>query len=70
MSDLGARMTRVTLNQERLSSQLLTVKELKSTNEDTDIESTAVEFKEARSIYDAALMMAAQVVQKSLLDFL
>lgn len=70
VSDLGARMTRVTLNQERLSSQLLTVKELKSTNEDTDIESTAVEFKEARRIYDAALMMAAQVVQKSLLDFL
>lgn len=70
ISDLGSRMTRVDLNRERLESQRLTVKDLKSTNEDTDIESTAVEFKEAQSIYDASLMVAAQIVQKSLLDFI
>ncbi len=69
-ADLGSRMTRISLNRERLESQKLVVQELKSINEDTDMETTAVELKEAQSVYDAALMMAAQVVQNSLLDFI
>lgn len=70
LADLGSRMTRLELNKARLESQRLTVRELKSTNEDTDIEATAVEFKQAQDVYDASLLMAAQIVQKSLLDFI
>lgn len=70
LADLGSRMKRLELNETRLESQMLTVKELKSSNEDTDIEATAVEFKQAQDVYDASLLVAAQIVQKSLLDFI
>lgn len=69
-SDIGSRMVRLSLNKERLEAQLLTVKDLKSVNEDADVEAVSVEFKEAQSIYDASLLVAAQIVQKSLLDYL
>jgi flagellar hook-associated protein 3 FlgL len=70
ISDLGSRMNRLELNKTRLESQKLTVEELKSTNEDTEIEETAVQFKEAQDVYDASLLVASQIVQKSLLDFI
>lgn len=69
-SSLGSRMTRLQLNMERLESQTLTVAELKSVNEDTDMAQAAVQLKQAESVYDASLMTAATIVQKSLLDFL
>lgn len=70
MSDIGSRMTRLSLNQERLESQSLTVAELKSSNEDTNMTEAAVQLTEASSVYDASLLAAARVVQKSLLDFI
>ncbi len=69
-ASLGSRMTRLELNMERLESQTLTVAELKSVNEDTDMAQAAVQLKQASSVYDASLMTAATIVQKSLLDFL
>ncbi len=70
LSDLGSRMNRLTLNRDRLESQSLTVQELKSSNEDTNLTDAAAQLAEASSVYDASLMAAAKVVQKSLLDFL
>lgn len=69
-ADAGARHARLQLNEERLSAQRTTVENLKSTNEDADITEVTVELTEAKSIFDASLNAAAQVVQKKLLDFL
>lgn len=70
LADIGSRMTRLDLNKTRLESQLLTVKELKSMNEDTNLEQAAVEYNNMQDVYDASLKIAVQVVQKSLLEFI
>ena len=70
MADLGSRMTRVQMNQDRLDSQKLTVSELLSENEDTDIAEAAVLLAQAQQIYDASLSAAGKVVQQSLLNFI
>ncbi len=70
LSDIGARLIRLTLNEERLTTQQLNVEDLKSQNEEIEEENVAVEWAAAQSVYDASLSTAAKVVQKSLLDYL
>ncbi len=70
LADLGARMVRLNLNEERLSAQKLSVQNLKSKNEEVDTTKVAVEFKAASNVYDASLAATAKVIQNSLLDFL
>lgn len=69
-SDIGARLIRLSLNEERLTTQKLNVEDLKSQNEEIEEEEVAVEWAAAEAVYDASLATAAKVVQKSLLDFL
>ncbi len=70
MSSLGARMSRLDLVKDRLEQQRLSVEELKSKNEDTDLTTAAVQFKTASDVYDASLAAAAKIVQQTLLDFI
>lgn len=70
VSDLAARMSRLSMISERLEQQSLTVEELKSKNEDTNLEQAAVEWQAMGDVYDASLAAAAKIVQKSLLDFI
>ncbi|NLL93027.1 MAG: hypothetical protein GX225_02620 [Clostridiales bacterium] len=70
LADLGARMIRLTLNEERLSAQKLNVHDLKSQNEEVNLATVAVQFKSATDVYDASLAAAAKVVQNTLLDFI
>lgn len=70
LSDLGARLQRLSLNEERLNDQLLNVQDQKSENEEINQEQVTVEFIAAQNVYDASLAASAKVVQKSLLDFL
>jgi len=70
LSDLASRIKRVDLVSERLGEQKISVDNLKSTNEDTNLTDAAVQFKAASAVYDASLAAAAKVVQKTLLDFL
>lgn len=69
-ADLGARMKRLSMIEDRLEQQALTVEELKSENEDTNLTQAAVEYNALSDVYDASLSTAAKVVQKSLLDFI
>lgn len=69
-ADVGNRQNRLTLNETRLSSQKLTVKELMTKNEGVVLTDLAVEFKSATDVYDASLAAAAKVVTKTLLDFI
>lgn len=70
LSDLAARMNRLSMIKDRLEQQSLTVEELKSKNEDTNLSDAAVEYNAMSDVYDAALSTAVKVVQKSLLNFL
>lgn len=70
VSDLAARMDRLSMIGERLNQQSLTVEELKSKNEDTKITDAAVEYNAMNDVYEASLSTAAKIVQQSLLDFL
>ena len=70
VSDIGARLIRLSLNEERLTTQKLNVEDLKSQNEEIEQEEVAVELAAAEAVYDASLATSAKVVQKSLLDFL
>lgn len=70
LSDLGARMSRLSMIKDRLEQQSLTVTELKSKNEDTNIPVAATEYNAMEDVYDASLAVTAKIVQKSLLNFL
>lgn len=70
VSDLAARMDRLSMIAERLDQQSLTVEELKSQNEDTNLTDAAVEYNAMNDVYEASLSTAAKIVQKSLLNFL
>lgn len=70
LSDIGARLIRLSLNEERLTTQKLNVKDLKSKNEEIEEEEVAAEWAAAEAVYEASLATSAKIVQKSLLDFL
>ncbi len=69
-ADIGARETRLTLNETRLKSQKLSVEDLKSKNEEVNVAEIAIQFKAASEVYDASLAAAAKVVKNSLLDYI
>lgn len=69
-SDIGSRQLRLELTETRLTSQELTVKNLKSANEEINEIEVTTQFKEAKDVYDSSLAVAAKLVQKKLIDFL
>ncbi|MBH1942463.1 flagellar hook-associated protein FlgL [Mobilitalea sibirica] len=70
VADLGSRLVRLELTENRLSSQKVDFEELLSKNEDADMVDTVIKYNAAQTIYNASLSAAAKVVQNSLLDFL
>ena len=70
LADLGSRDTRLTLTKSRLTSQYTTFEDLKSQNEDVELEETVIEFSSAQTLYQAALSAASKCVQQSLLDYI
>lgn len=69
-SSSGARTTRLELIETRAKEQLTSYEDLKSSNEDVDLEEVAVKISSAELVYNASLMSAAKVIRQSLLDFL
>jgi len=47
-----------------------TVKDLLSSTEDADLEAAIIDFKAQETAYEASLAVSAQIIQKSLVDFL
>ncbi len=70
LADLGARSKRLTLIKSRLTEQQTTFTDLKSKNEDADLEDTVILFSSAQTLYQAALTAASNCVQQSLLDYI
>lgn len=70
ISDIGARCTRLTLNETRLSNQNTSLEELKSINEDADEAETIIHLTTAHNIYEASLSAASKLLSTSLLDYI
>ncbi len=69
-ANLGARMNRLDMIENRLSSQEIVASKIMSDNEDVDFEKVIMDLKTQESIHRAALSVGAQVIQPSLIDFL
>jgi flagellar hook-associated protein 3 FlgL len=69
-AELGARMNRLELVQERLSKQEVIANENISDNEDADMERIITDLKTQESVHRAVLGVGARIIQPTLLDFL
>ncbi len=69
-ADVGNRMVRLGLTKSRLTEQKTNFTDLKSQNEDIDLEEVVISYSAAELVYNASLTAASKVVQQSLLDFL
>lgn len=70
LTNCGTRSKRLELIENRLDTQLFTLKELKSENEDADIAETAIKLSSANYAYDAALMATGKIMKESLLNYI
>ncbi|ELK47061.1 flagellar hook-associated protein FlgL [Halobacillus sp. BAB-2008] len=69
-ADLGARMNRVELIEDRLETQKISATKMMSDNEDADIEKVITNLKTQESIHRAAMGVGARIIQPTLMDFL
>ena len=69
-ADVGNRRTRLNLTKSRLTEQKTNFSNLKSQNEDIDLEEVVVGYSAAQLVYNASLSAAGKAVQQTLLDFL
>ncbi len=69
-ADVGNRRTRLELTQSRLTEQKTNFTDLKSQNEDIDLEEVVIGYSAAQLVYNASLTAASKVIQQTLLDFL
>ncbi|WP_059103364.1 flagellar hook-associated protein FlgL [Shouchella shacheensis] len=69
-AEVGARMSRVDMVENRLAQQEFLLKGRKSENEDIDFEETVMNLLVAETVHSAALASSARIIQPSLLDFL
>ena len=70
LADLGARETRLSLTKSRITEQQSTFEDLKSSNEDVDLEDAVINYSSASTLYQAALTAASDVVKQSLLNYI
>jgi flagellar hook-associated protein 3 FlgL len=69
-TDLGARMYRAELTQERLELDKTVFETLKSQNEDANEAYAMMMLSLSETVYSASLAAGARVIQPTLLDFL
>ncbi|MDQ0352901.1 flagellar hook-associated protein 3 FlgL [Alkalibacillus filiformis] len=69
-ADLGARMNRADLIENRLSQQKVTTNQLKSNNEDADMSEVIMNLQMQENVHRASLGAGARVLQPTLMDFL
>jgi len=69
-ADLGARMNRLELVENRLAEQEIIATRTMSDNEDIDMEKVIMNLTTQESIHRAALSAGSRIIQPTLLDFL
>lgn len=70
ITDVGSRQNRLAIVETRMEEQQYNFEELKSKNEDKDIEDIMIEYQSAYMAYQASLSATAKLAQNSLLNFL
>lgn len=69
-TQVGAKVNRLTLAENRLEDMNISLKQLQSSVEDADVAQLAVQLAREENAYQVSLAAAARVVQATLLDFL
>ena len=69
-AEVGAKVNRLELTQEKLGIQMEGVKELLSFNEDVDLAQISIDISTAQNVYISSLMTGAKIIQPSLVEFL
>lgn len=69
-SEIGARVNRLELTENKLEDQLLTLKELLSYNEDVSLPDALMRLAIEENVYRASLGVSARIIQPTLMDFL
>lgn len=69
-SEIGARVNRVELMQNRLADLGINLTDMQSKVEDADFEKLLIDTQINENIYQASLSVGAKVISKSLIDFL
>lgn len=69
-ANIGARMNRLEMMENRLDIQFVNVTKQKSNNEDIDYAESITQMVTAESIHQAALSTGAKIIQQTLVDFI
>lgn len=69
-SEMGVRINRLELIQSRLDDDKINYTDLMTSNESTDYEETFIEYMNQQTSYNAALQVGANIMQKSLIDYI
>lgn len=69
-SDIGARVNRLELIQNRIDENNLTYTKLLSDNEDADMAEVIMHLSNSENVYRASLSTGARVIQPTLIDFI
>lgn len=69
-AEVGARVNRVSIVEQRLSSIDLNLQTVKAKTEDADVAEVITNLKTEENIYQASLSVGAQLIRPSLVDFL
>lgn len=69
-AELGARINRIELMEERVGQQEVVATRVLSDNEDADIERVITDLKTQESVHRAALGVGSRIIQPTLMDFL
>ncbi|KMY55510.1 flagellar hook protein FlgL [Bacillus sp. FJAT-27231] len=69
-ANIGARLNRIELMEERVADQEVIANRIMSENEDIDMEKVITELKTQESVHRAALSIGARIIQPTLMDFL
>lgn len=69
-ANIGAKMNRLELTENRLESQNINFTNLLAENEEVNMAEAIMELKNSENVYRAALSIGAKVIQPTLVDFL
>lgn len=70
ITDVGARQNRLDVIKNRMTEQKSNFRELKSSNEDKDLEEIMIEYQAALAAYQASLTATSKLSQNTLLNFI
>ena len=70
ITTVGSKGQQLALTENRMSTQQLTITELKSKNEDRELADIIIEYTSAYTAYEAALQAAGKINQNTLLNFI